>query len=261
MTKYYSIGEVSKALDLSVQAIRLYQKKKLIEPTYVNEETGYRYFNDEQIGKLWRIKVLQSAGFELKEILEMDEKSLEDIEGILMEKKEDLEKVILQKTFAKNYLDRQLSAIRAWQLEAVIELKWFDDRYGIAFAKEPRDTFMAHMKDLVGIEGRLELNQEVTYFPSRRMKWNGKRMILSDLFAMDNKKGEGLTVQEGGWYLCHYIKGRDEYQTVYKKLFDYAKENGFTIRGDAIELILISSNLVSHSGYNIRQVQLAVLKD
>lgn len=259
--KHYSIGEVSKALDISVQAIRLYQKKGLIEPSYVNEDTGYRYFNDEQIGKLWRIKVLQSAGFELKEILEMEEKSLEFIESVLTEKKENLEKVIVQKTLAKNYLERQLNAIHAWQSEEVIELKWFDDRYGIAFAREPRDTFMGHMKDLVEIEGQLELNQEVTYFPSRRMKWDGERMILNELFAINDKNGDGLTVQEGGWYLCHYIKGKDEYQTVYKKLFKYAKENGLTIRGDAIELILISSNLVSHPGYNIRQVQLAVLKD
>lgn len=258
--KQYTIGQVSQALDISIQAIRLYQKKGLIKPSYVNEVTGYRYYDDEQISKLWRIKILQSAGFELKEILEMEKKSLTDLENIIQEKKEMLEKVIRQKTLAMNYLDRQLGAIKAWEKEEIIQLQWIDDRYGISFAKERRYSFLDHMQDIGAIKGSLELNHEVTYLPSKRLYLKDGQMIVRDLFAMNDLEGEGLSVQEGGWYLCCYVKGRGRHREIYDKMFNYAKENGFTLRGDAIELILINGNLVNNNDYDIKQIQLAVMK-
>lgn len=42
---YYSIGDISAATGVSVAMLRYYEKMGLIEPAYVNKETGYRYYD------------------------------------------------------------------------------------------------------------------------------------------------------------------------------------------------------------------------
>ena len=40
----YSIGEAAEILGISVQTLRYYDKIKLLEPAYINPNTGYRYY-------------------------------------------------------------------------------------------------------------------------------------------------------------------------------------------------------------------------
>ena len=42
MKKFYAIGEVSKIMGVSVQALRYYAKINLLEPEYISPRTGYR---------------------------------------------------------------------------------------------------------------------------------------------------------------------------------------------------------------------------
>jgi len=68
MKKLYTIGETSKLLGVTTQTLRHYDKIKLIEPTYIDEETGYRYYTFDKFHYIDRIKYLQSFGMDLKEI-------------------------------------------------------------------------------------------------------------------------------------------------------------------------------------------------
>ncbi|MCH4890022.1 MerR family transcriptional regulator [Acidaminobacter sp. JC074] len=258
--KTYTIGEIAKALDVSVQAIRLYQRKGLIEPSYVNEDTGYRYFDDQEAAKIWRIKILQSAGFELSEIKALNDLSLDQIGPVLEEKRNKLNEVILQKELALKYLDRQLLGIDAHKERHEITERWIDDRFGIAFGKERRYSLLEHLEDLSQLEGLYGINQEVAYEPSTRFQVIDDELVIDDLFAMQSSRNDQSSIQPGGWYLCTYVVGKD-HKNSYKSLMTYVKENGYTLRGDAIRVILINDNLTNHSDYNIHEIQVAILKD
>lgn len=257
----YTIGQVSKALNISVQAIRLYQKKNLIEPTEVNDETGYRYFDEEEMGRIWRIKVLQSAGFHLSEIKALEELSLRDIQDVIKEKREQLNDEIKIKNMSLAYLDRQIKAIDIFESDSKISIKYINRRYGHAFGLEDQTTFYDHLLDLSNIKGDLGINLEVSYVPSRRINLTEDGMTLKDLFAIYQDEREGASIQEAGIYICYHYKKGMKIKSIYKKLRAYAKENGYTLRGDAIELILINGNLVHESKYNLFEIQLAVIKD
>ena len=56
MKKFYAIGEVSKIMGVSVQALRYYAKIKLLEPEYISPRTGYRYYTYDQFHFIDRIK-------------------------------------------------------------------------------------------------------------------------------------------------------------------------------------------------------------
>lgn len=71
MKDLYSIGEVAEIMGVSVQTLRYYYNIKLLEPNYINPETGYRYYSVDQFHFIDRIKYLKKFGISLEEIKEI----------------------------------------------------------------------------------------------------------------------------------------------------------------------------------------------
>lgn len=65
-----SIGNFSKICQVSVKALHHYDKIELMKPAYIDEQTGYRYYSDNQIGLMLLIQRLKRYGFTLLEIKE-----------------------------------------------------------------------------------------------------------------------------------------------------------------------------------------------
>ena len=61
------IGELADLAGVSVKALRVYEKKKVIKPVEVDEETGYRYYSADQLKQVEALLELQDMGFSLKE--------------------------------------------------------------------------------------------------------------------------------------------------------------------------------------------------
>lgn len=65
------IGEIAAFFDVSVKALRIYEKKGIIKPVKVDLESGYRYYSADQVKQLNALIDLQSLGFSLDEIKEI----------------------------------------------------------------------------------------------------------------------------------------------------------------------------------------------
>ena len=68
MEKYYSIGEVAKLTNVSIQTLRYYDQIDLFKPSHVDGKTNYRYYKDSQLYYLDLIKSLKHLGTSLDEI-------------------------------------------------------------------------------------------------------------------------------------------------------------------------------------------------
>ncbi len=62
------IGEIAAFFNVSVKAIRLYEKKGIIVPAKIDPDTGYRYYTADQVQTLNALLELKSLGFSLSEI-------------------------------------------------------------------------------------------------------------------------------------------------------------------------------------------------
>lgn len=51
MDKYFSIGEVSKITGLSIDRLRNYDKIGLLKPSYIDPNSGYRYYSENKFRK------------------------------------------------------------------------------------------------------------------------------------------------------------------------------------------------------------------
>jgi len=65
---YYTIGEVAKLANLSVQTLRYYDQIDLFKPAYTDSASSYRYYKDSQIFYLDIIKSLKYIGTSLQDI-------------------------------------------------------------------------------------------------------------------------------------------------------------------------------------------------
>lgn len=62
------IGEIAAFFNVSVKAIRIYEKKGIIKPVKIDSQTGYRYYTVEQVQQLNALIELKMLGFSLAEI-------------------------------------------------------------------------------------------------------------------------------------------------------------------------------------------------
>ncbi len=63
-----SIGQFSQLTRLSINALRLYADNGVLRPTHVDAETGYRFYDPDQIERAERIKLLRGIGISLNHI-------------------------------------------------------------------------------------------------------------------------------------------------------------------------------------------------
>ncbi len=71
-----TIGQFARLTGLTVRAVRHYGELRLLDPTRVDPETGYRYYAPHQIGDAYAIRRLRSLKLpldEIGEILESDD--------------------------------------------------------------------------------------------------------------------------------------------------------------------------------------------
>jgi DNA-binding transcriptional MerR regulator/effector-binding domain-containing protein len=69
--KLFSIGEFSKITGLTVKALRFYHEEGLLEPSCIDDQTGYRYYDAAKIEPARVIALLRELEFPLPEITEI----------------------------------------------------------------------------------------------------------------------------------------------------------------------------------------------
>ena len=94
--KLYKIGVFSQMNRVTIKTLRYYDQIGLLEPEYVDEISGYRYYTSGQLPHLHKILSLREMGFTIEEIKQVMEGKPE--EHLLLSKKSELLKCIAETT-------------------------------------------------------------------------------------------------------------------------------------------------------------------
>lgn len=257
----FRIGEIAQALGVSIQAIRHYQKKGLLQPTFVDPQTNYRYFDYSTIGRIWQINVLQSAGFTLEEIKQLDLLAEDELVKLIDKKQERLAYEIKQKQLSLSYLQRQKNAMRLRNNTALnYRYIWIEKRHGYKLDVPDDIVGNERLKMISSLKGTYDLNHVVSYQPSRHLRINEHEHELDYLFAIDElgEANDQTIDQEEGLYLCCLIRERSSKSDILNEMVQKALSDGYTLRGDAVEILLMDENLTNHAGAYLREVQIAL---
>ncbi len=71
MTEKYQIGDFSRISGITVKTLRYYQEYGILNPSFVDETTGYRYYDESILEKAKIIHALKDLDFSLNEIKEI----------------------------------------------------------------------------------------------------------------------------------------------------------------------------------------------
>lgn len=88
----YSQKDICRAFDIKRDTLRHYEQKGILSPQ-IDEENGYRHYDDWQINLLWEVKRYQSLGFSLTQIKHMlQDDYIDDFRARMDERLESLER-------------------------------------------------------------------------------------------------------------------------------------------------------------------------
>ncbi len=103
------IGEFAILSQISIYMLRDYDKKGLLVPSYVDEESGYRYYSEEQLITANRIQLLKAMGISLKEIKEILQNKNNTLADLLNKEKDkrnlEIKKINRQISLINNALE------------------------------------------------------------------------------------------------------------------------------------------------------------
>lgn len=120
MRKYYSIGEAAKALNITTETLRHYDRINLVKPSRKDELTNYRYYVQEDLIKITTIRALQAMDLSLEEIKKvLDFNDLNSIVNFLEEAEHKADEKIKYLKYSKerialtknNYIQKLLATI------------------------------------------------------------------------------------------------------------------------------------------------------
>jgi DNA-binding transcriptional MerR regulator len=122
------IGDFSKLSRVSVKTLRFYDEMGLLNPVEVDRFTGYRYYEFDQLPRLYRILALKDLGFSLEEIGRLLEGDLstEQMRGMLKLRQAEIRQRVEEEA-------ERLERVDIWLRQ--IEQEDFMSRYDVVIKK------------------------------------------------------------------------------------------------------------------------------
>ena len=241
------IGEFSRICQVSVKTLHHYDKIGLLVPAEVDQVTGYRYYQAEQIDTMNYIQRLKRYGFTLEEIQQIitlsDEK---EISRLLRQQRDKLKREQQEKATILNELQTHISIFertgdvmtyqKGYQIEiknspamnvltarAKMSVDEFGKYYGTLFERVPKDQVTP-----TGLNGARYFDQE----------FNPESSDI-EVFIGIREKDKADTVMES--CECAMTVHHGGYSTLseaYGAVVNWIMENGYEIAGAPFDLYI-----------------------
>ena len=209
MKDYLSIGEVAKTKDVSIQALRYYDREGILRPSYV-ADSNYRYYDAEQLKEVDLIKFALRIGLELKNLVPLFKMNdIDFYERVLMQAKNNINNEIDELKQLKRNLD-----IMTDEIDKTKQIKGNDGAYYkviperkvAIMPKDASDDYYHQYQD------NMKFNPPDTYGIFKECgyicEYNfGKFRPVNSYIILDDAAMRGkeiLTLPAGKYLCCHY---------------------------------------------------------
>ncbi len=249
MGKYLSIGQMGKLNNLSVQTLRHYEKVGILNPSYVNDETGYRYYSMKDFNTIDLIKQCKAMGLSLEEIKEVTNNytSLDSIVEILGNQKKLIDEKIKQLENIRNKVDSLENKINFSLDRGINEIfiKYNKKRKFIQYNFKDRfsDEFEMNLrKILLEVERDYEnINAEIAFSVSyKNNKAECKNVMINLGENVDYEDEKIITMDEGNYLTMYFDDTYRDSGKYYKKIVDYINKNKIKTVGDFTEIYIMT---------------------
>ncbi len=249
---FLSIGEICHICDLAPSALRYYDKVGVIKPAYVDNESGYRYFNADVIPRIVMLRYYQSLGFSLNEIKSLlGCSNIDEMRVHLLEQEQKQDEHLREITMVKDRIRAWLDMIN----EAKIVLNDPDNNILMRYIEARQmlycDPQIHSFTKLQHIMANTDFvltaikNKQTTCGPlyvrypsiTKRLEGDLKGVRLMARCHQANKLMTAMTTSFGGFQaVCAYHKGSIEsLRNTYEKMLAWADKHRFELQGTCVE--------------------------
>lgn len=254
-----TIGKMAEMNRISIPTLRLYDKKGLLKPRYIDPESGYRYYDIHQNARLDMIAYMKELGMSLSEIYDVfQKKDVTVIEEVLTKKSKQIHEQMEKLQERKDSVERAIMSIERYRkspVKGTISLEYIDRRY-IWGIKCSENFYEENIECYEKILSELRLALEHNKFRQTHSHNIGtsitkenfiKNKFIADkifIFINENEKNhKNFQIIDSGMYACIYL---DDYYDEIKYaeiLRKYCKEHNYRIDGDYICEIMTEFNI------------------
>ena len=252
---YYTIGEVSKLANISIQTLRYYDQIDLFKPSYVDPATNYRYYKDSQLFYLDLIKSLKFLGTPLEKIKEAQQLTPTQLVDFLAEQEKILEHKMKQLATIQESLyktKRQMEEQLAIDLYETVYEKVEEktrilkiNTYDLT-ARHIPSSYYSSLKTIIENEGSVFNSRYGGIFPLKNYA-TVDDIYYDCLFTplLSRLETQNLTVDmefstmPAGTYLCiAFIFSEEHYVALYKRLYDYIFAHNINVYPEVYEVFM-----------------------
>ncbi|MFA7032110.1 MAG: MerR family transcriptional regulator [Bacilli bacterium] len=250
----FKIAEVAKFLGVSTTTLRYYEQYGFIKPAKVDEMTGYRYYNINNIGEITHIIDMRRSGLSMRQIKSFFESKF-DIHAYindLKKKRATIDKQI--KINELRFLDNDTYSINYINTRPTFCLKREAIAKGIEDIEEQLSSFLLEsLKKGYVLDGYfmtlIEFDSIIPKFKNIKIK----------MYIMVKQQTDDCEIFPAINGIHTYHRGNYEsIGNAYKALCSYAQKHHINLKGNAMENYFRSCFAVSDEGNMLTEVILPI---
>ena len=266
----FQIGDIAKLFRLSVGTLRHYEKLGLLQPEYIDSETGYRYYSTRQFESLNTIRYLRVLDTPLDQIADfLHNRDIENIQELLHQQKEAVIKKRKELEIIERKIDHRLSQIEdavTSELDVVKviscparRLTWIRNSLSIQSPLDlevPIRQLVDKQKDALVFLGKIGVGITREHLEARQ--YQKYDMVFMLLDPEDEYEGKVEEIPEETCVSLRFCGSHSEAPVQYEKLIEFIEENGLRIAGDSREITMIDYGLTNDTDKFVTEIQIPV---
>lgn len=269
----FRIGDIAKLFHLSVGILRHYEKQGLIQPEYIDPETGYRYYSTRQFESLNTIRYLRVLDTPLEQIADfLKNRDVEHIQELLRQQKE----TVIRKRKELESIERKIDN-RLRQIEDAVSseldvirfvtypsrrITWIRNPFSVGSYLDleiPIRQLEGEQKEALVFLGKIGVGiSQENLLAQAYQKYDLIFMILD---PEDEYEGN---VEELPAETCVTLRFRGSHAEApvqYKKLNDFIRNHNLKIAGFSKEITMIDYGITNDTEEFVTEIQIPVLAE
>ena len=266
----FQIGDIAKLFHISVSSLRHYEKAGLVEPEYIDPQTGYRYYSTRQFECLNTIRYLRALNTPLEQIgAFLKNKDVENMHSLLCQQKNEVLKRRKELEIIERKIDNRLR-----QLDDAVSSEL--DTIHIVNVPSRRITWL---RNKLIIESYLDLEIPIRHLEQYQKKplvflgkvgvgiskenlinekYNEYDMIFLLLDSEDDYNGDVYEIPQETCVSIRFCGSHKEAARQYEKLASFITNHNMKISGNSMEITMIDYGFTNDTNKFVTEIQIPI---
>lgn len=266
----FQIGDVAKLFHISVSSLRHYEKEGLVEPEYIDPQTGYRYYSTRQFECLNTIRYLRALDTPLEQIAAfLKNRDVGNMRNLLFRQKDE----VLRKRKELEIIEKKIDN-RLKQLDDAVSSEL--DTVHIVNIPPRR---IAWLRNKLTIESYLDLEvpiRQLEQYQKNALVFLGKvgvgiskenlidgkyseyDMIFLLLDSEDDYNGDVYEIPQETCVSLRFRGSHKEAALQYEKIASFIANHNMRISGNSMEITMIDYGFTNDTDKFVTEIQIPI---